>query len=235
MKMSVVIHLKHVHLFAHNKLNLWLLSCLLLATDSAHWVTMFHLSKLSLRFYNIRAFCVWASGARPARAPPLSPSKAIKPVSTDPAIYCDSGGLLISFIKHSDWRRAKKVCSVIMASHKFTLTHTGTQLESHVSWLRCSTWLVSRTVYHSHNPVWLAYDGALTSHWDFNHRVNHRCVSERGRKAMLNTKHKTWSWCASWRTSQVSLLLLTVCEISMCLQQPSKFFTSIQTLSISSI
>lgn len=127
MKMSVVIHLKHVHLFAHNKLNLWLPSCLLVATDSAHWVTTFHLSKLSPRFYNIRTFCVWASGAGPARALPLSPSKAIKPVSTDPAIYCDSGGLLISFIKHTDWRWAKKVCSVIMASHKFTHTHTHGQ------------------------------------------------------------------------------------------------------------
>lgn len=131
MKTSVVIHLKHVHLFAHNKLNLWLPFCLLVATDSAHWVTAFHLSKLSPRFYNIRAFCVWASGEGPAQALPLSPSKAIKPVSTDPAIYCDSGGLLISFIKHSDWRQAKKVCSVIMASHKFPLTHGRT------AWVPC--------------------------------------------------------------------------------------------------
>lgn len=199
MKMSVVIHLKHIHLFAHNKQNLWLPSCLLVATDSAHWVTTFHLSKLSPRFYNIRAFCVRASGVGPARAPPLSPSKAIKPMSTDPAIYCDSVSLLISFIKHSDWRRAKKVCSVIMASHKFTHTHTGTQLASHVSWLRCSTWLVSCSVYHSHSRVWLPYDGALTSHWDFNQRVNHRWVPERRRKAMtmLNTKYETWSRCGS--------------------------------------
>lgn len=70
MKTSVVIQLEHVHLFAHNKLNLRLPCCLLVATDSARWVTTFHLSKLSPRFYNIRVFCVWASGLGPAPSLP---------------------------------------------------------------------------------------------------------------------------------------------------------------------
>lgn len=121
MKMS---HLLHINLFVYNKVDLWLPYYFWVNCDSPCWVTTFHLNNTTRlpHFYEI-LFVVGQEHRILGSWCAVSPSAAISSVSADPPIYCDTASLLISLIKLADWRRGKKVRSVITECHKFTRTH----------------------------------------------------------------------------------------------------------------